>query len=50
MASTVEIDDLVESDDYYAWLGLNRDVSCLCSDCCFIVTFVCDIVLVHLLQ
>ena len=28
MASATESDDLVESDDYYAWLGLSRGVSC----------------------
>ena len=26
MASLEDDDDLVESDDYYAWLGLSRDV------------------------
>jgi len=40
MASNVEIDDLVESDDYYAWLGLSRSVSCLYDDCYFVMTFV----------
>ena len=30
MASSVLSDDLVESDDYYAWLGLSKDVCCLC--------------------
>ena len=33
MASSLENDDLVESDDYYAWLGLNREVSWLRGVC-----------------
>ena len=33
--AAVDDGDLVESDDYYAWLGLSGSVSCLCIDCCF---------------
>jgi len=40
MASSVEGHDLVESDDYYAWLGLSREVSCLYGDNCSLMTFV----------
>jgi len=34
MATSNEHDDLVESDDYYAWLGVSKQVGCLNDDSC----------------
>lgn len=39
MAASEERHDLVESDDYYAWLGLSSEVSTLYDDSCLFATF-----------
>jgi len=39
MAASEEQHDLVESDDYYAWLGLSSEVSTSYDDSCLFPTF-----------